>query len=251
MGLSTVRQIKPGFSKTWARLANGPRFNVNKPVRELSDAVLRRLSVANNTTKCMIYCSKKAAEECALVVREASGNQAVAEVVEFVMPPASDLDDGTAHWASFTAVLFPEDQWKEAMTFWRDTGTGMSTRNAPFCLEELDYLESKSPNPAFQTPASRERNNGQVSQFLASVRSAAASITAVKSFIGKMVTSEQQGQPAVNPDDVFLYPNGTNAIYSLSQTLASPNSEYTVISYGYGTSQLLFSFMISVSSHAV
>ena len=78
-------------------------------MRELSDAVLCRLSVANNITKCMIYCTKKAAEECALVVREASGNHAIAEVVEFVMPPASDLGDGTANWASFTAVLFPED----------------------------------------------------------------------------------------------------------------------------------------------
>ena len=206
-------------------------------MRELSDAVLRRLSVANNTTKCMVYCTKNAAEECALVVREASGDQAVAEVVEFVMPPASDLGDGTAHWASFTAVLFPEDQWKAAMTVWRDTGTGMSTRNAPFCLEELDYLESKSPNPAFQTPASRERSSGQVSQRLASVRSVAASIPVVKSFIAQMVTSEQQGQPAVNPGDVFLYPNGTNAIYTLSQTLASPDSECTVVSYGYGAPQ--------------
>ena len=120
-----------------------------------------------------------------------------------------------------------EDQWKEAMTFWRDTGTGMSTRNAPFCLEELDYLESKSPNPAFQTPASRERSSGQVSQCLASVRSVAASIPVVKSFIAQMVTSEQQGQPAVNPGEVFLYPNGTNAIYSLSQTLASPSRHST------------------------
>lgn len=220
-------------------------------MRELSEAVLRRLKVAHNTTKCMVYGSRKAAQECATIIRKTSGNQSIAEVVEFAMPSASDLGNGTAHWASFTAVLFPEDQWKEAMAFWRDTGTGMSTRHAPFCIEELDYLESKSPNPEFQTPASRGRDNGQVSQLLASVCSAAASIPVVKSFIGKMVTSEQQGQPAVNPDDVFLYPNGTNAIYSLSQTLASPNSEYTVVSYGYGTSQILFSFMISVSSHAV
>ena len=199
----------------------------------------------------MIYCSKTAAEECATIIRETSGNQSAAEVVEFVMPPASDLGDGTAQWASFTAVLFPEDQWKEAMAFWRDTGTGISTRNALFCLEELGYLESRSPNPSFQTPASQESISDQVSQCLASVRSATASISALKSFLGQIATSEQQGQPAVTPDDVFLYPNGTNAIYHLSQTLASPSSECTVVSFGYQAPQIPFSFMTFSSCCAV
>lgn len=43
----------------------------------------------------------------------------------------------------------------------------------------------------------------------------------LKAFLANLAMSEQPGEPEVNPDDVFLYPNGMNAIYSLSESLSS------------------------------
>lgn len=53
-----------------------------------------------------------------------------------------------------------------------------------------------------------------------------------KSCIAQLATSEQPGQPAVSPEDVFLYPNGMNAIYKLSETLISTTTDCTVAAYG-------------------
>ncbi|KAE8389071.1 pyridoxal phosphate-dependent transferase [Aspergillus alliaceus] len=181
----------------------------------------------------MVFSSAKAAQQCATTLKAASMRHSVVEVVEFVMSPASDLGDGTAYWAQFSATLFPDELWSEAMAFWRDTGAGISTRQAPFCLEELCYLESKSSNPAYQTSSPCKRENQPSSQLHTSVRSTLASETAVKSYIAQLVTSEQPGQPLVQPGDVFLYPNGTNAIYLLSQMLASSKAEPTVVAYGW------------------
>lgn len=62
------------------------------------------------------------------------------------------------------------------------------------------------------------------------MRAAARDSHEVKSFLADLATSEQPGQPTVNPDEVFLYPTGMNAIYTLSQALVSP--EYKVAMYG-------------------
>ncbi|KAA8649398.1 hypothetical protein EYZ11_013194 [Aspergillus tanneri] len=210
-----------------------PRFKINAQVKELSDAVLHRLKVTDEMTGCMIFSSAKAAQQCATTLKATSRQQSVIEIVEFVMSPASDLGDGTAYWAQFSATLFPDELWSEALAFWRDTGTGISTRHAPFCLEELCYLESKSSNPAYQTSSPCKRENQSSSQLHMSVRSALVSIPAIQSVIAQFVTSEQPGQLPVQPDDVFLYPNGTNAIYLLSQMLASFKAEPTVVAYGW------------------
>jgi hypothetical protein len=35
--------------------------------------------------------------------------RSMVEVVDFVMSPASDVEDGTAHWAQFSVILFPDE----------------------------------------------------------------------------------------------------------------------------------------------
>ncbi|KAF4211743.1 hypothetical protein CNMCM8980_001821 [Aspergillus fumigatiaffinis] len=195
-----------------------PRFNINTHVRDLSNAVLSRLQVADAQIR---------------FLKASWMQRSMVEVVDFVMSPASDVEDGTAYWAQFSVILFPDELWSEAMSFWRDTGTGISTRHALFCLEELCYLESKSPNPAYQTAPPCQRGSQPSSPLHISVRSALASIPVVKSFIAQLATSEQPGQPPVQSGDVFLYPNGTNAIYVLSQMLASYKAESTVVAYGW------------------
>ncbi|GIJ92461.1 hypothetical protein Asppvi_011443 [Aspergillus pseudoviridinutans] len=201
--------------------------------RDLSNAVLSRLRVTDAQIRCMVFSSGRAAQQCATVLKASWMERSMVEVVDFVMSPASDVEHGTAYWAQFSVILFPDALWSEAMNFWRDTGTGISTRHALFCLEELCYLESKSPNPAYQTAPPCQRGSQPSSPLHMSVRSALASIPVVKSFIAQLATSEQPGQPPVQSGDVFLYPNGTNAIYVLSQMLASYKAESTVVAYGW------------------
>lgn len=209
-----------------------PRFYLNKPIRNLSDAVLRRLQITDTTVNCMVFSSATDARQCATTIKKLpSENPITVEVVRFVMPLESNLGDTSAHWANFAAVLYPSDQVKGAMAFWRDTGSGLSTRHAEFCLEELDYLDSDSDAIEYRTPSPRKRCRGEIPRSLTWMRAAVANKHEVKSFLANLATSEQPGRKAVSPDDVFLYPTGMNAIYSLSEALASPESK--VAMYGW------------------
>ncbi|GAB1197104.1 hypothetical protein APSETT444_006390 [Aspergillus pseudonomiae] len=208
------------------------RFYLNKPIRDLSDAVLRRLQINDITISCMVFSSAAAGQQCATVLKTLPcENPFAIEVVRFVMPLESNMGDTSAHWANFTAVLYPSDLLNAAMAFWRDTGSGLSTRHAEFCLEELGYLDSDSAIPAYRTPAPRKRCRSQTPESLKWMRAAAGNSQEVKSFLAGLATSEQPEQPPVSPDDVFLYPTGMNAIYTLSEALASP--EYKVAMYGW------------------
>lgn len=207
------------------------RFYLNKPIRDLSDAVLRRLQINDTTISCMVFSSGAAGHQCATILKTLpSENPFTTEIVRFVMPLESNLGDTSAHWANFTAVLYPSDLLKAAMAFWRDTGSGLSTRHAEFCLEEFDYLDSDSATPAYRTPALRKRCRSETPASLTWMRAAAGNSHEVKSFLASIATSEQPGQPTVSPGDVFLYPTGMNAIYTLLDALASP--EYKVVMYG-------------------
>ncbi|KAB8255173.1 pyridoxal phosphate-dependent transferase [Aspergillus pseudonomiae] len=180
----------------------------------------------------MVFSSAAAGQQCATVLKTLPcENPFAIEVVRFVMPLESNMGDTSAHWANFTAVLYPSDLLNAAMAFWRDTGSGLSTRHAEFCLEELGYLDSDSATPAYRTPAPRKRCRSQTPESLTWMRAAAGNSQEVKSFLAGLATSEQPEQPPVSPDDVFLYSTGMNAIYTLSEALASP--EYKVAMYGW------------------
>ncbi|PIG80112.1 hypothetical protein AARAC_011650 [Aspergillus arachidicola] len=149
-------------------MAPGPtQMELCTPIRDLSDAVLRRLRINDTTVSCMVFSSGAAGHQCATVLKTLpSENPFTIEVVRFVMPLESNLGDTSSHWANFTAVLYPSDLLKAAMAFWRDTGSGLSTRHAEFCLEEFDYLDSDSSTPAYRTPASRKRCRGKTLESL-------------------------------------------------------------------------------------
>ncbi|QMW33008.1 hypothetical protein G4B84_008439, partial [Aspergillus flavus NRRL3357] len=209
-----------------------PRFYLNKSIRELSGAVLRRLQINDTTVSCIVFSSGAAGHQCATVLETLpSENPFTIKVVRLVMPLESNLGDTSSHWANFTAVLYPSDLLKAAMAFWRDTSSGLSIRHAEFCLEEFDYLDSDSSTPVYRTPASRKRCRGKTPESLIWMRAAARNSHEVKSFLADLATSEQPGQPTVSPDEVFLYPTGMNAIYTLSAALVSP--EYKVAMYGW------------------
>lgn len=180
----------------------------------------------------MIFFSESAARKCiaSLKASPAYSENPVVEAVEFFMPSESNMGESQTDWANFSAILLPSELWKNAMAFWRDTGTGLSSRHAEFCLGELVYLDSDSSNPRHRTPALQNRSHHQVSLLMA--RTAATSMNELKAFLSHLATSDQVDQPDVSMDDVFLYPNGMNAIYSLSDCLSSLDANSTVVAYG-------------------
>lgn len=226
-GTSLASFLHTPIDMTW-------RFYINKPIQELSKAVLQRLRIAN--TSCMVFVSAIAARKCITALSAApaySETPSPLQHVRFYMPPETNPGDKPTHWANFSAVIIPSDLWKEAMAFWRDTGTGLSTRHAEFCLEEFQYLDSDSLTPEFCTSAPQKRNHRQVPHSFARILSAASRMDELKAFLAKLATSEQPGEPEVNPSDVFLYPSGMNAIYSLSESLSPLKAGSTAVAYGY------------------
>lgn len=182
----------------------------------------------------MVFASAIAARKCITALRAApaySEDPSPLQHIRFYMPPESSLAK-PAHWANFSAVFMSSKLWKEAMAFWRDTGTGLSTRHAEFCLNELQYLDSDSSNPELCTPASQKRDHRQMPHSLTRIQSAASSVGELKAFLAHLATSERQDEPEVDPDDVFVYPSGMNAIYSLSESLSSLQLKSTVAAYG-------------------
>ncbi|CRG91683.1 cystathionine gamma-synthase [Talaromyces islandicus] len=200
-----------------------PRFYINKPVKNLCKAVLQRLQITDDNVGCMLFRSAHAARQLSTTLENVPVDTCSApgiDVVRFSTPLESDT---TPNWANFSAVLFPLDLWKHAMGFWRDTGAGLSTRHAEFCLSQFDYLDSDSTTTkALRTLATRKSPDS-----LAPISSSAAD--EVKSVIAELATGEVE----VHPGDVFLYPNGMNAIYALSETLSALEVNSKVAAYGW------------------
>ncbi|KAL4980156.1 pyridoxal phosphate-dependent transferase [Aspergillus desertorum] len=226
-----------------------PRFHINKPVQKLADAVRSRLQIITRTDEasaygttiqCMVFASATAAHVCveALKRRDVKHSHSPLETVRFFMPAESN-ERGLSgpHWANFSAVLLGSSLWKQAMAFWRDTGSGLSTRHAEYILTEFDYLDSDClTTPAFRTPAPRKRgcqteSCQEIPQSHRRIQAAATSVSELRSFLVRLASSDRSGGPAVHVNDVFLYPNGMNAIYSLSESLAGTDS--TVAAFGW------------------
>lgn len=182
----------------------------------------------------MLFSSPTNARKCATSLREASSdpeNTPESDIIHFYAPADPDSGFKSWSWASFSAVLMPDESCKKAMAFWRDTGSGLSTRHAEFCLEVLDYLSSESSNKEFCTRALK-RNEHRLPQSLALVEATEGSVDDVKPILARIATSEKPGQPTVSPDDVFLYPTGMNSIFSLSESLLQLEGGSSVAAFG-------------------
>lgn len=89
-------------------------------------------------------------------------------------------------------------------------------------------------NPELRTPAPKKiESHGQLPEYSTRMQNAEASKQEIQTFIAQLATSERPGQPAVASGDVFLYPTGMNAIYSLSESLVSLESGSQVAAYGW------------------
>lgn len=145
---------------------------------------------------------------------------------------------GTDNLTTIFALLFPVTCFDKVMGYWRDTGSGISSRHAEYLLKLFDKLESKSANSDYFT-SSREEPGTEIEhpKWIHKLPSGQAEKQAVKELIAHLSTSESNnddGSAAVSPRpaDVFLFPNGMSAIYTLSRALASCPGSHEVVGYG-------------------
>ncbi|KAK7404146.1 hypothetical protein QQX98_010050 [Neonectria punicea] len=116
------------------------------------------------------------------------------------------------------------------MGAWMDTGAGMSTRHAEFCLEHFNFLASGSSIPAFRTSApvigpdylTAKKWFPQGSRDLQDLQTRIAQLT----------TSEKRDLKPV-AEDVLVFPTGMNAIFTTSEALVALCPQSAVVAYGW------------------
>lgn len=180
----------------------------------------------------MVFPSMRVADRCAAELKQSGPEgSSFVQTVRFFLPLESIFVSGEEKWANFSLVVFPTEQWKQAMSVWRDTGAGISTRHADLCMENLNYLDSDSSWTSFQTPAplKRDRRDSTHVEWLAPAQE---NFHQVQARVAELVTSENTNLKPVTAEDVFLFPTGMNAIFAASEALASLAPHSDVVAYG-------------------
>ncbi|KAK0111852.1 hypothetical protein ONS96_001120 [Cadophora gregata f. sp. sojae] len=208
-----------------------PRFFIAKPVQLLITRIRERLNIKDDTIACMVFPSSRIAEYCATVLR-ASRSEAPANTVRFLLSNESIIHNGDNAWTNFSVVLFPTNLTKESMLVWMDTGAGITTRYAEYCLENFDLLASESTEQTFETQATKRRysENKKLNYW---TRSACNDMHDLRTRIAQLVTSENTKLKRGKADDVFIFPTGMNAIFTAFEALAALNPKSNVVAYGW------------------
>ncbi|KAA8641696.1 uncharacterized protein ATNIH1004_011832 [Aspergillus tanneri] len=102
-------------------------------------------------------------------------------------------------------VVHPAEFRKVKMTFWRLTGTGISSRLAEFCLRK-DFTITRVSEPPLKQPPPAEL------PVYDTIRKRVAE------FLNRAPTNPGRAQRAKS-DDVYLYPSGIAAIYHVHHAL--------------------------------
>lgn len=105
------------------------------------------------------------------------------------------------------AVVYPEESAKLGALFWRLTGTGISSRLAEYCLQNIDSMQ---------------RVERPVKRFYSAMTTVHPVYQTICTRIAYLMERAPTGTPRsldVKHSDVFLYPSGMSAIYHTHQML--------------------------------
>lgn len=208
-------------------------FAINTPLKQLTQRIFDRLQITNANKECLLFPTLSVAQRFVADIqyrppKDASGGPVDPDdIVIVTFSLDTDAEDTAQSWATFHAVLFPEELLDHATAFWRDTGDGMSTRHALYCMDLLPCLTSKSSCPGYSTPATKETSFPVLSR-----KSLDESSLLVRERLADMARSDQPSQPPVASSDVFLFPTGMSAIYCLAEALATLSKQGIVAAYG-------------------
>ncbi|KAJ6145020.1 hypothetical protein N7470_008915 [Penicillium chermesinum] len=142
--------------------------------------------------------------------------------IRFFVPPARhptlcnegrDIHNEQEYrWATFYAVVYHTDLAPIAMSFWRETGDGITSRHAEYALGMFQFLKSQSDSKA-------HLDELQNASSLPPPSTTAAEITSIKSLIATSAASDSPGHAPIRLDDVFLYSKGLAGIYAVARSL--------------------------------
>ncbi|KAE8373061.1 pyridoxal phosphate-dependent transferase [Aspergillus bertholletiae] len=204
-----------------------PRFGMHPSVQQLMDAVYARLHIPKDSG-CLIFPSADAAARCMARLSVEHSNE-TCHTVKF--QPHQPADEEVRRWATFYVILFPKACAATAMHFWKVFGDGIAGRHAEYCLEALPSMDSYAKNTDFEAPAPCRDH---ITRDLQWTNSAAAEKEAIRSFIARLVSSDQSGYHPVGSHDVFLYPKGMCAIAAVARALVPHSVERSeAVIYGW------------------
>ncbi|RFN43580.1 cys/met metabolism, pyridoxal phosphate-dependent enzyme [Fusarium flagelliforme] len=206
-----------------------PRFFISKPLRSLIIRVKERLCISDGDTLGLVFPSAWLADLCVRTLRLSNPDtHQTMRCVRFIPPNlhGSEAGDG---YLSFSVVLFPVSLKKPAMGVWMDTGAGMTTRHAEYCLEHFESLVLDNSVPA----PGNDTGLGSVSPDTTWSEYAPGDLRDLSTRIALLTTSEMKDLKPVTADDVFVFPTGMNAIFTASEALAALCPETAVVAYGW------------------
>lgn len=203
------------------------RFYQHARVQRLNNAVLSRVQAVG--ARCLIFQSQQAAARCRHYFYQQ--NLFTTGLRELTFTPSWEASEVDRRWTTFTAVLYPEEYKASAGEFWGDMGDGVSSRHAQHLLAVFSYLSmepmAEDTAPGRPRIATKLGDRGRLTK-----HNADTSIKQdLRQSIAGCVTSEHPWQPAVSPEDVYLYPKGMCAIQAAALALipaTSRNSEAVV-----------------------
>ncbi|RBA20830.1 hypothetical protein FPRO05_08277 [Fusarium proliferatum] len=205
-----------------------PRLFICLPVRSLAKLVIERLTSVD-LPDCYIFPSSDDVDDYVAQLRH---KNMAAEHVRFRSPAPQPVDsENTTMYLAFSALLVDPKSRAHVMDIWVNEGTGITTRHAEYCLNHFDELSSTSPLPQFNTPAARVPSHDPYSAEW--IYRGASDLAGLQHYIARLATSEGPVEKAVMPEDVFIFPNGMNAIYNASEALAINNPNTCVVTFGW------------------
>ncbi|KAK7043860.1 Cystathionine gamma-synthase [Paramarasmius palmivorus] len=219
--------------------------------------------------KCMLFPTKKIAEECRSFIRNRSST---AHLVQFLIcPEDKDKSSYSDALLNLHIVLFPAEAFPIAKQFWQHAGSGISSRLAEHCLGLLPDASPPTtpPSTATTTPipykkaSNRHYSVKEPAKGLPSpvpgpkpdaltndhttyleerygrnlpIASAETAKRALRRRIaGTLVTEdvEELTQGRVSENDVYLFPSGMNAIWSAHQLALGVKPEAKSVCFGF------------------
>lgn len=111
-----------------------PRFFINKSIERFAEAIAKRHGTPGE--KAMLVPSYAIAVRCADFIRSQNPSLASSKlrILDFVPNPASSKANSVPKISPrMTAVVYPEQCFRAAKTFWQHSGDGISSRRAEYC----------------------------------------------------------------------------------------------------------------------
>ena len=246
-----------------------PRFFINKSIERFAEAIVKKHGIPGE--KAMLVPSRAIAERCTAFIQSQFPrlDSSKFRILDFVpSPTAAKVDSSPKVLPRVTAVIYPEQCFPAAKTFWQHSGDGISSRRAEYChkafiegiLVEKSYAEDavrmcKGPRRYRKTPSADSSDGQDHIQFVEErfgrnldvARSNNAKI-AVRRRIAGSLTANVEPEVALDlppdegrrrnvagfsEDDIYLYPTGMSAIFNTHRFMRKARGEMKSIDFGF------------------